>query len=196
MSSQKLLIFNGATLTVCAVFDFAWRANMLIGLMLFLPLLDKNWVFPKLRTTPLNLKNWGLVTTAILILLATNLSHILPAMNTMLLAALPEEWFFRAYFLQQLTKVKMSWVFLKHKQINQPFHPFLSNILTSTFFSLLHIPTQGWFALSIILPSLFYGWVYQKTQDLLLIILLHTLSNIIFFIYISQIGLGVSNAWQ
>jgi len=92
------------------------------------------------------------------------------ALATLLLTALPEEWFFRGYFMSRLEQTG--------------FTPLYANLSASTLFALLHVPTQGLFGLSVFIPSLFYGWLYQRSRDLVLVILLHALSNIIFFAYV------------
>jgi len=177
LSSNKLLIINGAAILVCAVFCFSvinndWRTYSLLSLLLFLPFLDSTWSIPK--TPPYKFKYifWLIslgISTSILIV---NTSYINTAIAILFLTALPEEWFFRTYFMIQLKKtIQNAWQ---------------SNIITSVFFASLHMPTQGVLALSIIIPSLFFGWVYQQTNDIVLICLLHTLSNIIFLIYITQ----------
>jgi len=177
LSSNKLLIINGAAILACAVFDFIvinndWRTYSLISLLLFLPFLDSTWSIPKTPSYKFKYVLWLItlgITTPILIL---NSSYISTAIAILFLTAIPEEWFFRAYFMAQLQK--------------KTHNTWYSNIITSIFFASLHMPTQGLFALSIIIPSLFFGWVYQRTNDIVLICLLHTLSNIIFLTYITQ----------
>lgn len=95
------------------------------------------------------------------------------ATSILLLAALPEEWYFRGYLMKRLEMIQHS--------------PHLSNLTTSALFTLLHLPAQGWFGLSIFIPSLFYGWVFQKTNDLISVILLHTLSNLVFVLHFKQL---------
>jgi len=185
LSSSLLLIFNGAALTVCAVSDFAWRTECLIGLMLFLPLLDKSWAWPGLRFKSFNFICWGIITATGGVLLLFNQNYTMAAINTLAFAALPEEWFFRAYLMTQLNKINTGAFFLKFKINNSQSSFLLANTITSTLFALLHTPTQGWFGLIIFFPSLFYGWIYQRSKDLMLVILLHGLSNIVFFIYFS-----------
>ncbi|MDH5767314.1 MAG: CPBP family glutamic-type intramembrane protease [Gammaproteobacteria bacterium] len=92
------------------------------------------------------------------------------ALASLIFTALPEEWFFRAYFLSRLESI-----------IRQPLY---ANLLTSCLFALLHIPTQGWFGLAVFFPSLLYGWLYQQNRDLILVILLHCLSNLVFVLFI------------
>ena len=184
-----LLIINGAILTGCAVFDYAWRSPVLIGLMLFLPLLDPirtpvgtpSGVYSTVRLKAY-LRILLFVTGFIIIILNPDYASI--AVSTLAFAALPEEWFFRAYFMQRLKQLAadQQWTSKTKSGILSP--GILANIMTSLLFSLLHTPTQGWFGLTTFFPSLLYGWVYQKTQDLILVVLLHSLSNIIFFIYI------------
>lgn len=181
-----LLLINGAALSACAVFIDAERNLWLIGLMLFLPLLDKNLTLPKLLLSPSQLIRSGFVITTGLLLLIVNPDYVNAAMSTLIFAALPEEWFFRAYFMTRLE------VFFRNNEpsrtsSNRFFAPasgLLPIMISSALFALLHAPTQGWFGLSTFFPALLYGWIYQKTQDLLLVILLHTISNLIFFIYL------------
>jgi len=183
--------------------------------MLFLPFIDRSWAH--LITLPgktvgapsdtqfsltskpqkhysLRLLQASLFFTGI-ILITLNPDYTVAAISTLLLTALPEEWFFRAYFMTRLENYIMesfcrkdtppSTQFFNHFHRNYP--GLSANILTSTLFALLHTPTQGWFGLTVFFPSLFYGWVYQKTKNLLLVILLHALSNIVFFIYLSDL---------
>jgi len=39
---------------------------------------------------------------------------------------------------------------------------------------------------SVLGPSLVYGWLYQRTRDLPLIVLLHTLSNLVFVMFLGR----------
>ena len=186
MSSPLLLILNGAILTVCAVSDFAFRTECLIGLMLFLPLLDKNWARPDLKLKSFNFVCWGIIAITGGTLLLFNQNYTVAAINTLAFAALPEEWFFRAYLMTQLNKVNTGVFFLTFKINNSQRSFLLTNTIASSLFALLHTHTQGWFGLMVFFPSLFYGWVYQRSKDLVLVILLHGLSNIVFFIYFSE----------
>jgi len=193
------LIINGVVLTVCAVFDFAWfdftgadyisRTTVLTALMLFLPLFDRTWSLPRLNINKSKLFLWLMLLVAGLTLVALNSDYANYAVSTVLFAALPEEWFFRAYFMQRLGQILRGTqcLFIKQKIMGGKIPGYLpANILTSTLFASLHMPTQGWVGLSVFFPSLFYGWVYQKTRDLILVILLHALSNIIFIIYLAE----------
>jgi membrane protease YdiL (CAAX protease family) len=91
------------------------------------------------------------------------------ALATLLLAALPEEWFFRAYFMVRLGN---GW---------------RANLIATVLFCLLHGLTQHWTtALLVFVPSLFYSWLYQRTRDLPLLILVHGLSNLVFVMFLSK----------
>jgi len=106
--------------------------------------------------------------------------HAEKAMAILLLTALPEEWFFRAYFMTQLERYFAS-MHNRHTAI-----AWTANTTASLLFALLHIPTQGWFGLSVFFPSLFFGWIYQKQKSLTFVIVLHAISNLVFIIYIKE----------
>ncbi len=40
-------------------------------------------------------------------------------------------------------------------------------------------------ALLVFLPSLFYGWLYQRTRDLPLLVLVHALSNLVYVMFLA-----------
>ena len=86
-----------------------------------------------------------------------------------LVAALPEEWFFRAY-LQKCLGNNVAAV-----------------LLVSLMFSLMHYIThrsvETWL---VFIPSIFFGWIYKKTDDLILVVILHALSNLVFYIYLES----------
>jgi len=50
----------GAILAGCAVFIFEGRSFLLTGLMLFLPLLDRNWHYPEISCSRFQLMGWSL----------------------------------------------------------------------------------------------------------------------------------------
>ena len=170
LSRNHLLIINGAILTGCAVFDYAWRTTIITSLMLLLPFVDRSFSLPKLTVTSKQIALWLIFIIPMLLLVTFEGNYKLIALTTLLLTALPEEWFFRGYFMMQIKKAGL-----------QPYH---ANIITSVFFSLLHLPSQGLWGISVFIPSMIYGWIYQRYNDILMVILLHGLSNLIFFIYI------------
>jgi len=143
-----------------------------ILLMLFLPFLDSEWQIQDLSLSKISI-SVCLVFILILILLVLNLEKWQLIISSLLLAALPEEWFFRGYLLVRIKQILKS--------------PWQANALTSLAFSLLHLPTQGWLGISVFFPSLVFGWFYQKTNNLLLVIGIHALSNTLFFVYLKKI---------
>lgn len=201
-----LLTINGAALTGCAVFIDAERAIWLIGLMLFLPFLDRTAPFKTITNASVGapsgahfalkkqLQNLlpnplqiSLLFSA-LILLNLNSGYAEITITTLVFTALPEEWFFRAYFLTRLTtwfehKKQLTGFLLNSTSISPAL---LANLFSSALFALLHTPTQGWFGLLTFFPSLIFGWAFQKTNSLLSVILIHTLANLIFYIYLLE----------
>ena len=135
--------------------------------MLFLPLLDRRWTPPALPRSRKNYLAWAGLIVAAVALLVWQPRHADFALTTLLTAALPEEWFFRAYFMMQLG---MGW------------H---ANLVSSLLFSLVHGLTWGWMtALLVFVPSLFYGWLYRKTRDLVLLVGVHALSNLVYVMFL------------
>lgn len=136
--------------------------------MLFLPLFDRGWRIPALSRSRTHRLSWvGLLISGIA-LLAWRPSELPFALATLMMAALPEEWFFRAYFM---TRLGQGW---------------RVNLVASLLFSLLHGLTQGWPAICVFAPSLFFGWLYQRTGDLILLVLMHALSNLLFVMFLAD----------
>ena len=146
--------------------------TLLIALMLFLPFIDRRWQFPKCKSYSTQRTFWGILAAVLMLLFVINPGEFVFILYTLLLVALPEEWFFRAYFMQRVASVSG----------NQ----WLANILTSALFAVLHMPTQGWFGLSVFVPSLMLGWIYQQRKDIVLVILLHALANIVYLMYLRE----------
>ncbi len=173
MGKKHLLPFLfGAALTGCAVFIYPQRTFVLTALMLFLPLFDKSW-----QLAPTNIRKYRLTILSlgcigIWILVGLNTDYANAALMILLTAALPEEWFFRGYFMMRIERAGL--------------RPYQANIITSLFFALLHLPMQGLFGLSVFVPSLIYGYIYQRSRDIVLVVLLHAISNIVFFVYIKD----------
>ena len=166
----------GVVLTGCAVFLYEDRTFLLTALLLVLPLLDRNWQFSKCKPYPFRLPLLFTLAGFAISFIFINPDYLYYSFFSLLLIAFPEEWFFRAYFMVRIT--------------NNGLRAYQSNILTSLLFTSLHIPTQGWWGISVFFPSLVYGYTYQKTHDLILLILLHALSNILFAIYLKDILTG------
>jgi membrane protease YdiL (CAAX protease family) len=138
--------------------------------MLFLPLADRRWVLPVVPLAPRHVVAWASLATIGGGLLLWQPAHLGFALATLLLAALPEEWFFRAYFM---TRLGPGW---------------RANVLASLIFSFLHGLTGRWLAAVLVFaPSLFYGWLYQRTRDLPLLILVHGLSNLLYVLFVAHL---------
>jgi membrane protease YdiL (CAAX protease family) len=152
-----------------AFFFYPARDYVLVGLMLFLPLLDQSWQPPKLLTHRRYahiLAGILLAAAGLLIWQPTFLSY---AVSTLLLAAIPEEWFFRGYLMTRLGGDTRA------------------NLISSVFFSLVHGLTRGWSAAVLVfVPSLFYGWLYRRTRDLPLLVLAHALSNLVYALFLAD----------
>lgn len=160
---------SAAALAGCAALDYPGRSYVLVGLMLFLPLFDRAWRPPTLPHARSHYLSWGALILAVAVLLLWRPSHMEFALTALLLAALPEEWFFRAYFMMRVGGNTRA------------------NLITSVVFSLLHGLTWGWVtALLVFVPSLLYGWLYQKTRDLVLLVLAHLLSNLVYVMFLRE----------
>ncbi|MHB8743222.1 MAG: CPBP family glutamic-type intramembrane protease [Sulfuricaulis sp.] len=137
--------------------------------MLFLPLWDRYWRIPALPISWLHIRVWVALLISGIALLTWRPAETPFALATLVTAALPEEWFFRAYFMTRLG------------------NGVRANVGASLLFSLLHGLTRGWVTAGLVFaPSLFYGWVYQRTRDLPLLILIHALSNLLYAAFIAQ----------
>jgi membrane protease YdiL (CAAX protease family) len=193
---------SGAVLAGGAVFSYPGRDYVLIGLMLFLPLLDRDWRLPALPRSRAHYFVWAGLLLAGIALLTWRPSEIPFALTTLLMAAVPEEWFFRAYFmtrlqttcLEHVTRIERSGI---RGTITTPGFHFITsglhtlalwfpNVAASLLFSLMHGLTRGWAVAALVfLPSLFYGWLYQRARDLPLLVLVHTLSNLIYVLFLA-----------
>ena len=174
MIRENLPWIGGAALAGCAVF-FAEpvRLYMLLGVMLFFPLLDRHWQLPPIPRTLPHIVTWTLLALASGTLAVAEPRHIDTAVSALLIAALPEEWFFRAYCMTQL-------------EAGKRFNGVTANLTTSLMFSLIHGLSRDWTtALLVFTPSLFYGWLYQRTRDLPLVVLGHALSNLVFGLFLA-----------
>lgn len=161
---------SGAVLAGCAVFSYPGRDYVLIALMLFLPLTDSRWTLPATPRDPRHIIAWTCLAATGAGLLLWQPAHLGFALTTLLLAALPEEWFFRAYFM---TRLGSGW------------H---ANLIASLLFSVLHGFSHHWTSVVLVfVPSLFYGWLYQRTRDLPLLILVHELSNLLYVLFVAQL---------
>ena len=181
--SFYLLILNGAILTVCAVFIDTERHMLLVALMLSLPLLDKDFRSLKYKSVHRSIFLWLVPVSLIALLILIDPSQQASLVGIILLTALPEEWFFRRYFQQLLQKLLSIYANFQIRLSTA----WAANIITSLLFTLLHLPLQGITGLSVFIPSLFLGWLYQLKKDIILIILIHSLFNVFFLIFIQPL---------
>jgi membrane protease YdiL (CAAX protease family) len=66
-------------------------------------------------------------------------------------------------------------------------HRWCANLVTSLLFCGLHGLTRGGIVgLSVFVPSLFYGWLYQRTRNLPLLVFAHTISNLFFITFLTK----------
>ncbi len=146
-------------------------ARYLFAVLLFFPFLDSKWRLPHLAISkPLDMMYLatGVLSVSLLLFLNSSLTNYF--FLGLIFTALPEEWFFRGYLL---TRIGNGW---------------RANLVSSIGFSVLHMFSQGFLmGLLIMGPSLFYGWVYQKTNNIYYPVLLHALSNLVFMAYIKKL---------
>lgn len=155
------------TLSCLTLFsEMAVISNISILFMLLFPFFDSKWKRISLSIERRNLRNWSLLIFAIFILSFIYDLKLHAILATVILISVPEEWFFRAYFMQRVAAISGS--------------KWIGNLIASGFFAFLHLPQQSWIGLGVFIPSLAFGWIYQKTNDLVLVILLHTLSNLFY----------------
>ena len=152
-----------------AMFAPQSRDWLLPVLFLLLPFVDVQWSMPQIHLARQSLISWVILSLAIFILLLQN-TQLLDLFTVMVLvAALPEEWFFRAYLQKRLG------------------NHVAAVLIVSLLFSLLHYIThrsaEAWL---VFIPSIFFGWIYKKTDDLILVVLLHALSNLLYYIYLES----------
>ncbi len=174
-SRQNLVPWLGAVILAGgALASYAGRVYVLDGIMLFFPLTDPHWKPPAIPCGRYHLLGWTVVLLSAAALLTWRPGYGTYTAAMIITAALPEEWFFRAYFM---TRIGQGW---------------WPNILASLLFSLMHGITWGWItAILVFIPSLFYGWLYQRTRDFPLLIATHALSNIVFMMFLA----GLIHRW-
>lgn len=141
--------------------------------MLFFPLLDRDWRPPAIPTNRRHALAWAALALISALLVIWQPQHLDAAVAALVIAALPEEWFFRAYFMPRL-------------QVRTQINAVSANLITSLVFSLIHgLSRDGITAWLVFVPSLFYGWLYQRTRDLPLVVLVHALSNLGFALFLA-----------
>lgn len=153
-----------------AIFAQQSRNWLLPLLFLLLPLADIFWRLPRVRLSKYIQINWVVFISLTVVLLFKNPEIFVTYVVMVLVAALPEEWFFRAYMQKRLG--------------NNVFAVLIASIM----FSLLHFITQASFvAWFVFIPSVFFGLVYKITGDFIFVVILHAFSNLIFYIYFESL---------
>jgi hypothetical protein len=144
--------------------------------MLLYPLLDKSWRYPVIQHQSINFAYWFFITILLGLLLLSDVISIKLTLLSLLLAAVPEEWFFRAYFQTRLHD------YLKNNHVIFKNHPALISIaITSVLFASVHAVMQNnLFLLPLMFfPSVLFGYLYYITRDIILVALTHLASNMI-----------------
>lgn len=160
---------GSAALAGCAALSFPWQTDVLVGLMLFLPLLDRAWKPPGIRRDYRSWAMWLVLLLATVTVVFFHPEQLPYVLTSFLIAALPEEWFFRAYLMTRIgTGLR-------------------ANLLASLAFALLHGLSRGWLTAALVfVPSLAFGWIYQRSRDLALVVLVHLLANLIYVAYLAD----------
>ena len=152
-----------------AMFALQSRDWLLPVLFLLLPFVDVQLSMPRIFFGRQSLISWAILSIAIILLLLQNTQLVDLFTVMVLVAALPEEWFFRAYLQKRLG------------------NNLAAVLIVSLLFSLMHYIThrsvETWL---VFIPSIFFGWIYKKTDDLILVVILHALSNLVFYIYLES----------
>lgn len=169
MRIEPVLLCGAALLLGGAAFYWPGQGSLLVGVMLFWPLVDRGWRLPALPKGRGHYLAWAVLLGFAGGLLIGRSEAFSFFVSTLLFAALPEEWFFRAWFM---TRLGSSWS---------------ANLATSVFFSLIHAMTQGpTRGVLVFVPSLCFGWLFQRSRDLPLNILIHALANLFYFLYLAH----------
>ena len=158
-----------ATAAFVAMFALQSRDWLLPVLFMLLPFVDLQLSMPRIAFGRQSLISWAILSVVIILLLLQNAQLVDLFTMMVLVAALPEEWFFRAYLQKRLG------------------NHIAAILIVSLLFSLMHFITQSSaIAWLVFVPSIFFGWVYKKTDDLILVVLLHALSNLLYYIYLQS----------
>lgn len=151
-----------ALLAAAAATPWGGQANLLLALLLLLPLADRRWKPPPFPRGARQCIVWAMLTAVIAVLALRFPDQRAYAVETLVFAALPEEWFFRGYLQDRLGR---NW---------------RANLVASVIFALLHGLSRNWTNAALVFaPSLFFGWLYLRTRDLPLVVLVHALGNLL-----------------
>lgn len=148
--------------------------------MLLSPYIDGKFKVPDLKTISYN-RNINIILCLLIFIILyigiiNNQLSIKLILFTLFISTIPEEWFFRVYFQTQLIKYLSTHTTNKKSTTS-------GIILTSLFFSCMHVIMQGDIHLIylIFFPSVLYGYIYLITKNLFLVINLHFISNILLY---------------
>lgn len=162
------LVFMAATVLVASLLPQV-RDWLLPIMFLLLPFFDFVWRMPGFKSGRLVQFRW-LALSVIISGILFKRPDLLDVFTLMvLIAAIPEEWFFRAYLQKQLGNNMVAILFV--------------SLIFSVMHFIAHNSIVAWF---VFIPSVVFGWIYKKTDDLILIIMLHALSNLVYYIYIES----------
>jgi len=154
---------------VVATQYFSQQFLILAALMLLLPLIDNNHDAAKFVFVKTNIVLLFVLLMIIFVVIFLKENLLIFFMTTLVFTALPEEWFFRIYLMQRIGR------------------GLEANVIASVLFSALHAITFGWlYSFLVFLPSLVFGWVYQRQQNFVILVLLHAVSNLVYVAYLSQ----------
>ena len=158
--------------------------------MLFYPFLDKSWHYPAIKSDRRNISVWFLLVMGLTLLLLSDAISIKIVLFNLFLVAIPEEWFFRAYFQTRLQAyLKNNREFFRHHRI------VIGIIVTSVLFASTHAIMQNNLLLLplIFIPSVLFGYLYYLSRDFVLVTLVHLISNMI-LLRLMDSGLFFSHA--
>ena len=156
-----IVLFIGAFLIVTGYLS----EYVLPLLLLILPLLGNG--FDKSLLAKLDINSPYTYLILVLLLFTLLLSILTDALEIVIrsymYAAIPEEFYFRAFLQKSLGNNN-------------------SAIIAATLsFSLMHFITRGFLSgVMVFIPSLIFGWIFKKTENLYLVVVVHASANIIY----------------
>ncbi len=164
--TKEIIVVLGLLLMAAFTANTPYQYLLVLYLLFipfFSPYLVRNTFSSSFTGKLFGISTLKLILICIALIIAILLIHPdlwLYGISTLLLVAWPEEWFFRAYLQRKLG------------------NHLAAIIAVSLVFSITHgLATSWWLAGLVFVPSLIFGFVYQKSGSLLLVILLHTLAN-------------------
>ena len=171
-SSKRYLPYIIYLLLAASVFitnDSDQQYLMLAVFMLILPTLDSEWQAPT-PTSGFSKKYillWGAMILFAMVIIILKPALLLFFFTTLIFVALPEEWFFRAYLMGRIG------------------NGLKANLIASICFAALHAITLNWISsILVFVPSLLFGWIYQKQRNIITLTLIHSISNLVYTAYL------------